>query len=57
MVKDISIKNRSYYIFNDMIALKDFDDANLKGDKKYCKRIDTYYIGYKQLMITKIFIA
>ena len=57
MVKDISIKNKSYYIFNDMIALKDSDDANLKGDKKYCKRIDTYYIGYKQLMITKIFIA
>ena len=35
MVKDISIKNRSYYFFNDVIVLKNFDEANLKNDKKY----------------------
>ena len=35
MVKDISIKNRSYYFFNDVIVLKIFDEANLKNDKKY----------------------
>ena len=46
MVKDMSIKNRSYYFFIDMIALKDFDEANLKVDKKYYKHIDIYYIGY-----------
>ena len=46
MVKDISIKNRSCYSFNDMIALKDFDEANLKVDKKYQKHIDIYYTGY-----------
>ena len=46
MVKDISIKSRSYYFFNDMIALKDFDEENLKVDKKYHKHIDIYYIGY-----------
>ena len=51
MVKDISIKNRSYYFFNNMIALKDFDEANLKVDKKYCKHIDVYDIGY--IMIKK----
>ena len=34
IVKYISIKNRSYYCFNNMIALKDFDGANLKVDKK-----------------------
>ena len=46
MVKDISIKNRSYCFYNEMIALKDFDEANLKVDKTYYKRIDIYYIGY-----------
>ena len=35
MVKDISIKIRSYYFFNDMTGLKDFDETNLKIDKKY----------------------
>ena len=29
-----------------MIALKDFDKANLKVDKKYYKHIDIHYIGY-----------
>ena len=46
MVKDISIKNRSYYSFNNIITLKDFDEANLKVDKKYQKHIDIYDIGY-----------
>ena len=45
MVKDISIKNRNYYFFNNMIGLKDFDETNLKIDKKYYKHIDSYYIG------------
>ena len=59
MVKDIKIKNRSYYFFNDMIALKDFDEAILEVDKKYHKHIDIYYIDYitiKKMMIIKIFI-
>ena len=46
MVKDINIKNRRHYFFNDMIALKNFDEADLKVDKKSCKHIDIYYIGY-----------
>ena len=29
-----------------MIALKDFDEANMKADKKHYKHIDIYYIGY-----------
>ena len=29
-----------------MIALKDFDEANLKVDKTYYKRINIYYTGY-----------
>ena len=46
MVKGISIKNRGYYFFNDMITLKDFDESNLKVDKTCCKHIDIYYTGY-----------
>ena len=29
-----------------MIALIDFDEANLKVDRKYYKHIDIYYTGY-----------
>ena len=29
MIKNISTKNRGCYFFNDMIALKDFDEENL----------------------------
>ena len=29
MIKNISTKNRDCYFFNDMIALKDFDEENL----------------------------
>ena len=60
MLKDINIKNRSYYFFNDMIALKSFNEANLKVDKKNYRHIDIYYIGYiaiKKLMIIEIFIV
>ena len=42
MVKDIKIKNRNYYFFNDMIVLKDFDKANLKVYKTYHKHTNIY---------------
>ena len=45
-VKQINIKNRTYYFFNDMINIKDFDSSLLKTDKKSYKNIDIYYIGY-----------
>ena len=45
-VKQINIKNRTYYFYNDQINLKDFDARLLKVDKKYYKEIDIYYIGY-----------
>ena len=59
-IKQISIKNRTYYFFNDMINIKNFDSTLLKIDKKSYKNIDIYYIGYitiKKSMIMKIFIA
>ena len=45
-VKQINIKNRTYYSYNDQFILKDFDARLLKVDKKDYKQIDIYYIGY-----------
>ena len=44
-IKQINIKNRTYYFFNDMINIEDFDSKLLKIDKKSFKNIDIYYIG------------
>ena len=40
------IKSHTYYIFNDIINVKDFDPNNIKIDKKSYKNILVYYIGY-----------
>ena len=45
-VKELNIKNRTYYYFNDIIDIKDFQSNLLKIDKKQYKDIDVYYIGY-----------
>ena len=45
-VKQINIKNRTYYFYNDQIDLKYFDAKLLKIDKKDYNEIDIYYIGY-----------
>ena len=45
-VKQIEIKNRTYYFYNDVINIEEFDSNLLKIDKKLCKDIDIYYIGY-----------
>ena len=44
--KCISIKNQTPYFFNDIINIKNFDSKLLEIDKKSCKDIDIYYIGY-----------
>ena len=44
LVKQIDIKNRTYYFYNDMINIKKFDSNLLKIDKKSYK--DIYNIGY-----------
>ena len=44
--KEINIKNRTYYFYNDIINLKTFDSKNLKLDKKTYKDLDIYNIGY-----------
>ena len=46
-IRQINIKNRTYYFDNDQIDLKDFDAKLLKIDKNDYKEIDIYYfIGY-----------
>ena len=45
-VKQINIKNRTYYFSNDIINLKSFESKLLKIDKKSYKNISIYNIGY-----------
>ena len=45
-VKQINIKNRTYYFYNDMINLKYFQPNLLKIDRKSYKNIGIYNIGY-----------
>ena len=44
--KEVKIKYRTYYFFDDMINIKDFDSNLLYIDKMSYKNIDIYYIGY-----------
>ena len=41
----MNIRNRTYYFYNDLINIKDFDPKLLKLYKKSYKNIDIYYIG------------
>ena len=45
-VKELNIKNQTYYYFNGIINIKDFHSNLLRIDKKQHKDIDVYYIGY-----------
>ena len=45
-VKELNIKNWTYYYFNGIIDIKDFKSNLLKIDKKPYKDIDIYYTGY-----------
>ena len=46
VIKQIDIKNRTYYFYNDIIDPKKFDARLLKIDKKSYKNIGIYNIGY-----------
>ena len=45
-IKEINIKNLTYYFFNDMMNIRDFDSSWLKIDKKLYNNIRIYNIGY-----------
>ena len=46
VIKQLNIKNRTYYFYNDLIDLDGFDADLLKLDKKGVMNINDYYIGY-----------
>ena len=53
-VKQIDLKYKTYYFYNDMTDIKAFDSDLLKVDKKSYKDIGIYNIGY--ITIKKILI-
>ena len=57
-LKQINIKNRTYYFYNDMIDLENFVSSLLKIDKNHVKTLLFTTLGIlqlKKLMIVKIF--
>ena len=46
VIKRLNIKYRTYYVYNDLINLDEFDADLLKLDKKGVMNINVYYIGY-----------
>ena len=46
-IKQINVKNRTYYFYNDIIDLDEFDGSKIKVDIKFFNDIDIYYLGYK----------
>ena len=49
IVKDISIKIRTYYFLNGIINIKNVDPNNTKIDEKSYKNTLIYYIGYETI--------
>ena len=45
-IRQINIKNRTYYFYNDIIHLQKFKSNLLKIDKKSNRKIGIYNIGY-----------
>ena len=54
-IRQINIKNRTYYFYNDQINLKDFDASMLKIDKKITKRLT--FITLVMWRLKKLLIA
>ena len=43
-IKEINIKNQTYYFFNDMISIKDFDPSLIKNRQKIIQK--HWYLSY-----------
>ena len=52
-VKEIDIKNQTYYFFDDIINIKNFDWNNVKIDEKSYKNIFISYIVYVTIKHSK----
>ena len=46
-IKQIDIKNRTYYFYNDIIDPDEFDGSKTKVDRKNFNDIGIYYLGYE----------
>ena len=46
-IKEITIKNRTYYFYNDIINLHKFDESKIKIDKKDFNDVNICYLGYE----------
>ena len=62
--KELDIKNKTDYFFNEVIDIRNFQSNLLKIDKNHYKDFNIYYIGYiiitlylKKLVIMKIFVV
>ena len=44
-IKQINIKNRTFYFYNDIINLDKFDGSKIKIDKKSFNDINIYYLA------------
>ena len=45
-IRQLNIKSKTYYFYNDLINIKNFNNNKLKLDKKVVLGNDVYYIGY-----------
>ena len=46
-IKQLNIKNWSYYFYNDVINLDEFGESKKKVERKNFNGIDIYYFGYE----------
>ena len=46
-IKQINIKYQTYYFYNDVINLDEFDESKIKFDRKNFNEIDIYYLGHE----------
>ena len=44
-IKQINIKNRTYYFYNDIVNLDEFYGSKIKVGRKNLNDIDIYYLG------------
>ena len=51
-IRQLNIKGRTYFFYDDLIYIKNFNINNLKLDKKGVWGNNVYYIGYNKKKIT-----
>ena len=47
ITKELNVKNPTYYFYNDIINLDEFNESKIKVDKKDFNIIDIYYLDYE----------